>query len=79
MHILLTLCDAVLFCLDCLWKIVVAFGSHLGLGDIIAKFILVFLIITILKTDPFPVSRNDRKTVQNGVSVFVDIISNMRK
>ena len=79
MHILLTLWDAVLFWLDCLWKIAVAFGSHLGLGDVIAKFILVSLIIAILKTDSFSVSLNDRKTVQNSVSVFVDIISNIRK
>ena len=79
MHILRILLDTVLFWLECFWKIAVTFGSHLGLGEAIVKLILVFLIIAILKADPFSVSRNDRKNKQNGVSIFVDIISNLRK
>lgn len=79
MHILRILLEAVLFWLECFWKIAVTFGSHLGLGEAIVKLILVFLIIAILKEDPFSVSRKDRKNIQNSVSIFVDIISNLRK
>lgn len=79
MHILRILLEAVLFWLECFWKIAVTFGSHLGFGEAIVKLILVFLIIAILKADPFSVSRNDRKNIQNSVSIFVDIISNLRK
>lgn len=79
MHILRILLEAVLFWLECFWKIAVTFGSHLGFGEAIVKLILVFLIIAILKADPFSVSRKDRKNIQNSVSIFVDIISNLRK
>ena len=79
MHILRILLEAVLFWLECFWKIAVTFGSHLGFGEAIVKLILVFLIIAILKADTFSVSRNDRKNIQNSVSIFVDIISNLRK
>ena len=79
MHILRILLEAVLFWLECFWKIAVTFGSHLGFGEAIVKLILIFLIIAILKADPFSVSRNDRKNIQNSVSIFVDIISNLRK
>ena len=53
MHILRILLEAVLFWLECFWKIAVAFGSHLGLGEAIVKLILVFSDHSHLESRPF--------------------------
>ena len=48
MYILQTLWDALWNVLGWFWQIAVAFGSYLGLGEAIAKFVLASLIIAML-------------------------------
>ena len=79
MYILQTLWDAIWAVLGWFWQIAVAFGSYLGFGETIAKFVLASLIIAMLAVTPFSVSRKDRKTARNAASAVVDILSNIRK
>ena len=79
MYILQTLWDALWNVLGWFWQIAVAFGSYLGLGEAIAKFVLASLIIAMLAATPFSVSRRDRKSARSAASAVVDILSSIGK
>lgn len=79
MYILQTLWDALWNVLGWFGQIAVAFGSYLGLGEVIAKFVLASLIIALLAATPFSVSRKDRKSARNAASAVVDILSSIGK
>lgn len=79
MYILQTLWDAICAVLGWFWQIAVAFGPHLGISEAISKFVLASMIIAVLATNPFSVSRRDRKSARNIASVVVDLFSYIRK
>ena len=79
MHIIQTLWDAFWHVLGWFWQIAVSFGSYLGIGEGIAKFVIAMIIIVILASDPFPVSRRDKRSARKTASSIVDILSNIMK
>ena len=79
MYFIQTLWDAFWHVLGWFWQIAVSFGSYLGIGEVIAKFVLAMIIIAFLATDPFPVSRSDKRTAQKTANAIVDILSNIMK
>ena len=79
MYILQTLWDAICAVLGWFWQIAVVFGPYLGLSEAVLKFVLASMIIAVLATAPFSVSRRDRKSARNIASVVVDLFSYFRR
>lgn len=79
MYIIQTLWDAFWHVLGWFWQIAVSFGSFLGIGEGIAKFVIAMIIIVFLASDPFPVSRRDKRSARKTASAIVDILSNIMK
>ena len=79
MYFIQTLWDAFWHVLGWFWKIAVSFGSYIGIGEVIVKFVIAMIIIAFLESDPFPFSRRDKRTARKAASVIVNILSSIMK
>ena len=79
MYIIQTLWDAFWHVLGWFCQIAVSFGTYLGIGEGIAKFVIAMIVIVFLASDPFPVSRRDKKSARKTARAIVDILSNIMK
>jgi len=79
MHVLQTIWEAFYAILGWIAQIVLAFGSYLGIGEWFAKCALMLIIIAILTTGPFGVSKKDKLTIKRITDVLVDTVTYLRR
>ena len=79
MYFIQTLWEAFWHVLGWFCEIALSFGSYLGIGEGIAKFVIAMIIIAFLASDSFPISRRDKRTARKAASAIVDILSSIMK